>query len=117
MSIPYKHHISLYPDDYYAMPRYLRRSFISIIVSKTTMKDIPQNFKRQSFISIIFPFAWIVNDLVLKHMCRSFISIIFSQNIVGDTITLNMVSILYKYHISLTKYSIFLALFDKIVEK
>ena len=49
--------------------------------------------------------------------CRSFISIIFPQLIQDCHQEIANVSILYKYHISLTKYSTFWTLIAENVEK
>ena len=51
------------------------------------------------------------------HLCRSFISIIFPETNYIEKKALENVSILYKYHISLTKYSTFWTLIAENVEK
>ena len=94
------------------------RSFISIIFPKIEREKKYELYSKcRSFISIIFPYI-VSGILADKTKCRSFISIIFPnmKKILLSVATM-IVSILYKYHISLTKYSTFWTLISKNVVK
>ena len=72
----------------------------------------------RSFISIIFSMLRLIRKCLDCVRCRSFISIIFPLiNTYSDCNAECKVSILYKYHISLTKYSTFWTLIAENVEK
>ena len=94
------------------------RSFISIIFPKRL-----QAIRKQALpsVSILYKYH-ISQQYLLAVVYHCIVSILYKYHISQKTLQKEAVrrmkvSILYKYHISLTKYSTFWALVDKIVKK